>query len=86
MPRVPTTGRASIFRGKESGVRVQGVLTRKGGQHFEVRRRMLAKLYREVFGRAPATVSDADVIEFLAIGEEATRAYLAALHYRLEER
>jgi hypothetical protein len=69
-------GRASVFRGKDGGVRVQGILTRKGGKYFEQRRKQLERLYREVLGHAPTTVSDADVIEFLALGDENTRAYL----------
>jgi hypothetical protein len=72
----PKTGRASIFRGKENGVRVQGILTRAGGKAFERRRAELAKLHRAVTGETPAVVSDADVIEFLAVGEELTRYYL----------
>lgn len=77
MPK-PTTGRASIFRGKADGVRVQGILTKRGGRAFEQTRRSLAKLYRDVRGAAPNVVSDADVIEYLAIGEGATREYLEA--------
>lgn len=69
-------GRASIFRGKDDGVRVQGVLTSKGGSAFERRRRDLTRIFRQVKNRKPTVVSDADVIEFLAIGEEATVAYL----------
>lgn len=76
MPKQPTTGRASIFRGKADGVRVQGILTKKGGEAFERSRRDLEKLHKQVTKRTPATVSDADVIEYLALGEDATIAYL----------
>jgi hypothetical protein len=69
-------GRASIFRGKENGVRVQGVLTKTGGQAFERKRVELARLYRQVKKRKPKVVSDADVIEYMALGEEATAVYL----------
>lgn len=71
-------GRASIFRGKENGVRVQGILTRTGGQHFEGARRELARIYQQELEVKPKTVSDADVIEYLALGEAKTRAYLRA--------
>lgn len=73
----PATGRASIFRGKDRGVRVQGILTRNGGEAFEQRRSELARLYRKVRRRKPTVVSDADVIEFLALGEQATVIYLS---------
>jgi hypothetical protein len=66
-----SAGRASLFRDKSRGDRVQGVLTADGSKHFEKHRKALAKLA----GRK--TVSDADVIEYLARGEENTRAYLA---------
>ena len=75
MTRTPK-GRASIFRGKADGVRIQGVLTKAGGQAFERRRRELAKVYREVWGQPPTVVSDADVIEYLALGLDQTVAYL----------
>lgn len=72
-------GRASIFRGKAKGVRVQGILTQHGGRAFEQTRRSLAKLYRDVTGRPAKGVSDADVIEYMAIGEERTVEYLEHL-------
>jgi hypothetical protein len=69
-------GRASIFRGKEGGLRVQGILTRKGGAQFERHRKGLAKLHKQVTGREPAVVSDADVIEYLCFGDEVTAIVL----------
>lgn len=72
-------GRRSIWRDKEDGYRVQGVLTTEGGKEFEMNRSRLMLLYREILGRLPATVSDADVIEFLARGEDKTRRYLKDL-------
>lgn len=73
MPIRPTTGRASLFRGKQGGMRVQGNLTKIGGQCFEQARGRLKKLYRSVIGTNPKTVSDADTIEYLARGEDDTR-------------
>lgn len=64
----PTTGRASIFRGKGNGVRVQGLLTEKGGRALEKHRKELAAIVKEATGTRPTTVSDADVIEYLARG------------------
>lgn len=57
-------GRASIYRGKKGGDRVQGVLTRDGSRHFQVKRKQLALLTR----RRLSQVSDADVIEWMARG------------------
>lgn len=66
-------GRASIFRDKKGGDRVHGVLTPRGSVRFELHRRKLAKLV----ARDPEDVSDADVVEYMARGEQETRAYLA---------
>lgn len=65
-------GRASIFRGKGDGVRVQGLLTRAGGKALDKRRRELAGIVKEVTGTRPDSISDADVIEYLARGTAAT--------------
>lgn len=69
-------GRVSVFRGKDNGVRIQGVLTKEGGKAFERQRENLARLYTRVVGHAPTSISDADVVEFLARGEGETRRYL----------
>lgn len=76
MPTTQRAGRASIFRGKDNGVRIQGLLTKSGGEAFERRRRELNKLVQEIRGEAPAVVSDADVIEYLALGTDGTIAVL----------
>lgn len=65
-------GRPSVFQPKD-GARVQGVLTKTGADRFEVARRKLSTLAPHV-----RIVSDADVIEYLARGEEITKAYIAA--------
>jgi len=65
-------GRPSIFRNKEGGARVHGVLTPIGSRRFEQARLRLARLAV----RDPEQISDADVVEFLARGDEATRRYL----------
>lgn len=65
-------GRASIFREKIGGDRVQGLITPIGSVRFEHARIRLAKLAT----REREHVSDADVIEYLARGEENTRVYL----------
>jgi hypothetical protein len=69
---VKPTGRASIFRGKKGGDRVQGILTPVGSTRFEQSRKRLARLA----GREVEHVSDGDVIEFEVRGEENTRLYL----------
>jgi len=69
----PLMGRASIFRNKKGGDRVNGVLTARGSVRFELHRRQLARLV----ALDPEQVSDADVIEYMVRGEKETRAYLA---------
>jgi hypothetical protein len=69
----PKTGRASIFRNKEGGGRVQGVLTKQGVALFEYHRKRLATLAK----REASHVSDADVIEYLARGRQETADILA---------
>lgn len=69
----PATGRDSIFRHKEGGDRVQGVITKIGSEKFEAARGKLGKLAK----RDRQHVSDADTIEYLARGEADTRKYLA---------
>lgn len=76
MAKTPKTGRASIFRGKANGVRYQGIVTSLGARKLEEHRARLRALYRSVKGHDPSVVSDADVIEFLARGDEDTRKYL----------
>jgi hypothetical protein len=75
-------GRASIFRGKENGVRYQGVITKIGALRFERQRARLARIYMEEMGRFAAVVSDADTIEFMARGEPDTRRYLSTQRAR----
>jgi len=69
-------GRASIFRGKEHGQRVQAIITKVGGQKFEAARKALRALCEGVTGSAPSVISDADVVEYLARGDVNTRKYL----------
>lgn len=72
--RLEGAGRPSIFRDKAGGDRVQGVITKVGSQRFEAARARLARLdNREV-----EQTSDADVIEYLARGDEDTRLYIQA--------
>lgn len=56
-------GRASLYRNKKGGVRVQGVLTREGGRLFDTLRKRIARRFRR------EVVSDADVIEALVRGD-----------------
>lgn len=80
MAKTPRMGRASIFRGKmKNGKRIQGIITKEAGADFERHRKALARLYREVYGRAPVVVSDGDAVEYLARGAEKTAAYMRAL-------
>lgn len=68
----PATGRESLFRGKKGGDRVQGVLTPRGSRRFEAARARLGRL----INKDPEKVSDADVIEYLARGDEETKKVL----------
>jgi hypothetical protein len=72
MPR----GRRSIFTEKDPTTRVQGILTKIGRHAFERARRQLRGLVMRITRLDPTPVSDADTVEFLARGEESTRAYL----------
>ena len=67
-------GRRAIFPGKSSpgADRVQGVLSPVGSKAFEQARARLAAMTQ----REPEQVSDADTIEYLARGENATRKLL----------
>jgi hypothetical protein len=61
-------GRNSIFRPKPKDIdhRVQGLLTEIGRIAFEQHRKDLDALFFKVMKRKAASVSDADVIEYLA--------------------
>ena len=72
MPGKRKFGRKSIFRDKEGGGRVQGDLTLVGLLCFERARVRLAR----IAVRKVPQVSDADVIEYLARGEQKTRDYV----------
>lgn len=76
MAKAPRVGRDSIFRGKAGGKRIQGIITKTGASEFARHRRELHALYTEVTGTAPNSVSEADVIEFMARGADGTRKYL----------
>lgn len=71
-------GWASLFRNKikSSQYRVQGLLTPMGRKHFEAQRTELKRLAR-VNGLTVKNASDADVIEYLARGEDNTVEYWA---------
>jgi hypothetical protein len=58
-----------MFRGKHGGDRVQGNITPAGSIAFEHARRRAAKMA----GWEVEEVSDADTIEFMALGEERAR-------------
>lgn len=66
-------GRSSIFRNKKGGDRVNGVITARGSVRFELHRKQLGLLV----AREPEEISDADVVEYMARGEQETRGYLA---------
>ena len=71
-------GRPCIWGDKADGQRVQGIITKRGGQEFEWLRQELGLLYKRVMGRDAAAISDADVCEFAVRGEaEAIKALKA---------
>lgn len=74
-------GLPSIFFPKDGGrpVRV-GSLTKAGARAFDLKRKQLAALVRWPVAR----VSDADTVEFLLRGPEATAAYLMERGYRVK--
>jgi len=65
-------GRPTLFGERAGGRRVQGILTKTGTARFDEARERLARLS----GWEAAALSDANVIEYLARGEEATRKAL----------
>jgi len=73
--RTSNMGRPSLFRDKQGGTRIQGILTKAGARKFEEHRARLAV----IASRPRKLISHADVIEYLAIGEQATRDYLARI-------
>ena len=60
-------GRPSLYPGKAGGRRVQGRLTRRGGLAFDAWRAWLK------LRKARTSISDADVIEYLARRENPIR-------------
>lgn len=66
-------GREAIFKDKTGGDRIQGIISRVGSVKFEEARQRLKVLAE----RPRNDVSDGDCAEYLARGEENTRAYLA---------
>lgn len=67
-----TMGRPTLFGPKRGGRRVQGLLTREGTRLFKAARARVAGLW----GKPQRIVSDGDVIEYLARGDDGTRVYL----------
>lgn len=67
-----------LFGPKSSRTRFQGILSKKGGLALERARSRLWALYREVFGIDPTRISDGDVVEYLARGDEDCRQELEA--------
>jgi hypothetical protein len=85
--RAGIMGRGSIFRPKVSDKdhRYQGWVTDIGRQRFEHARDHLADLAAKYLGGfAPASISDADVIEYLARGDADARRYLKAMRKELD--
>lgn len=74
-------GFPSIFRNKKAGTRYQGVLTKRGSKKFEDARGTLAKLAKRPVER----ITDADVMEYMARGDDETRDYITQL-YTKEQR
>jgi len=70
-------GRPAVFRDKVKDVkhRVVGFLSSTGRTSFERERKRLGMMYQEITGRE-ISISDADTIEYLARGSDATRLYL----------
>lgn len=60
----PTTGRPSIFRGKDKQRPIRAYLNPEGRRAFDAAREALAK----VVGWEPAEVSEGDTVQWMAIG------------------
>ena len=70
--KAPTTGRPSIFRGKDRTSPVNAYMTPRGKKKVHEARKRLAALVGWQIG----DVKDGDVVEALARGWDETRAYL----------
>jgi len=75
MTKTPSTGRPSIFRGKNLKKTIRAAMTDVGLSKFEAARARLAKLT----GWKPGDISDGDTAEYLARGHEDTVKYLKGL-------
>lgn len=65
-------GRPTMF--KKDGPDVHGRVSKAAAEKFELARKKLAKIYREVEGvEWKGKISDGDVIEFLIRGDVSTR-------------
>lgn len=73
---MPRDGRPTIFRSLGDKVRYQGIVSEHGSMLFEKARARLATLVKA----QPQAVSDGAVMEYLARGDRASRAYLRAAH------
>jgi hypothetical protein len=70
---VAKMGRPAVFTPKDPKARYQGLVTREGGRQLEAARKKLAAL-----ASLPVkSVSDGDVFEYLARGEEETKSFLS---------
>ena len=63
----------TMFPGKLHSTRFQGILTARGSAAFEDARAALRRLYMECVRKVPPSVSDADTVEYLALGAPAVR-------------
>ena len=65
-----------MFGRRGEGVWFSGRMSDEAGRLFKVASLDLAELYRTVYGHNPASVSQADVIEYLLRGAAGTLAIL----------
>lgn len=76
-------GRFSIFGDKSTGRDIHGIISYMGAIAFKRAEKRLSAVYEDVMGRKPASVSEADVVEYLARGEAETRLALNKLKEKL---
>lgn len=74
-----TGGYVTVFGRTGGGLWVSGQISPKAAKLFQAKKREIVALYREVNGAAPTQVSKANVIEYLLLGPEKTRAIFEEL-------
>lgn len=72
-------GKMPIFGRNGTGMWISGAISPAAAQLFKAQKRELIALYRRIYGRRPAEVSKAMVVEYVLRGASGSEAKLLAL-------